>query len=133
MATRIALVRSVRQREERQQIGSLTTSFVNGLLNIERCCLLRLSEAARASGQIQLALNSVVRAQMLDQELSPEISEELAQVLWLQKEEKAAVQFLQALVKNTTPASTAHNSTHYALILSRLVSRSFSYIYRLFT
>ncbi|KAF8966296.1 hypothetical protein BDZ97DRAFT_2057533 [Flammula alnicola] len=121
MATRISLVRSVRQREERQQIGSLVTSFVRGLIDVEKNCLLRLSEAARASGQIQVALNSVVRAQRLDITSSSEVSEEFANVLWLQKEERLAVQFLQGLVERDDSAGDSlTDPSRHALWLSRL-------------
>lgn len=99
MATRISLVRSTRQREERQQLGQFVTPFVQDLVNIEKKCLLRLSEAARNANQIQIALNSVVRAQALEKDPSPEVSEEYANVLWFQKEERLAVQFLEDIVK----------------------------------
>lgn len=121
MATRISLVRSVRQREERQQIGTAITPFVKGLKDVEKGCLLRLSEAARTSGQIQIALNSVVRAQQLDVKPSAEVSEEFANVLWVQKEEKLAVQFLRHLIEGGD-ASHNHlsNASNQAIWLSRL-------------
>lgn len=121
MATRISLIRSVRQREERQQIGTFVTSYVRGLIEIERGCLLRLSTAARASGQIQIALNSVIRAQCLETIPSAEVSEEFANVLWLQKEEKLAVQFLKDLV-HRAPLSDDNKQdlSRKALWLSRL-------------
>ncbi|KAF8906302.1 hypothetical protein CPB84DRAFT_1844550 [Gymnopilus junonius] len=105
MATRISLVRSVRQREERQQIGAFVTPFVQGLKDIEKACLIRLSEAARESQQVQIALNSVVQ-----------VLEEFANVLWLQKEEKLAVQFLRDLIDKTNQS----DNTRRALWLSRL-------------
>ncbi|PPQ98246.1 hypothetical protein CVT26_003417 [Gymnopilus dilepis] len=116
MATRVSLLRSVRQREERQQIGNLSTPFVRGLKEIEQACLIRLSEAARESQQVQIALNSVIRAQRLDAQPSATVVEEFANVLWLQKEEKLAVQFLQNLVEQADPS----DNTRRALWLSRL-------------
>lgn len=121
MATRISLVRSVRQKEERQQIGNMMMPFVRHLLDVEKKCLLRLSQAARAASEVQVALNSVIRAQKLDANPSPEVSEELANVLWLQKEEKTAVQFLQGIVKAIPRDGKDDRSVHYALLLSRLV------------
>jgi len=121
MATRISLVRSVRQREERQRIGTFVTSYVQGLIEIERSCLLRLSEAARASGEIQIALNSVIRAQRLETNPSAEVSEEFANVLWLQKEEKLAVQFLKDLVHRAPLSDNSKQDlSRKALWLSRL-------------
>ncbi|KAF9530405.1 hypothetical protein CPB83DRAFT_905353 [Crepidotus variabilis] len=119
MAIRISLVRSIRQREERQQIGSMVTPLVRNLLEVEKKCLLRLSQAARASDQVQVALNSVIRAQKLHTSPSPEVIEELANVLWLQKEEKTAVQFLQGVVRSLV-IDESHDSIHNALLLSRL-------------
>ncbi|KAG1876416.1 hypothetical protein DFJ58DRAFT_754177 [Suillus subalutaceus] len=98
LATRISLVRSVRQKEERKQIGSLTTPFVRGILDIEKRCLVRLSIAARKSNQLQVALNSIVKAQRLERNASFEVAREFANVLWLQKEQKLAVQYLKDLV-----------------------------------
>jgi ataxia telangiectasia mutated family protein len=98
LATRISLVRSVRQKEERKQIGSLATPFVRGILDIEKRCLVRLSIAARKSNQLQVALNSIVKAQRLEKNASFEVAREFANVLWLQKEQKLAVQYLKDLV-----------------------------------
>jgi ataxia telangiectasia mutated family protein len=121
MATRISLVRSVRQREERQRIGTFVTSYLRGLIEIERSCLLRLSQAARASGEIQIALNSVIRAQRLETKSSAEVSEEFANVLWLQKEEKLAVQFLKDLVHRASLSEdNKQDLSRKALWLSRL-------------
>jgi len=121
MATRISLVRSERQREERHQIGSMISPMLRGLLDIETKCLLRLSQAARLSDQVQIALNSVVRAQKLNKKQTTDVNEEFANVLWLQKEETPAVQFLRSVLKNMDH-ETAQDVPHYALLLSHLVS-----------
>ncbi|KAF5383511.1 hypothetical protein D9615_003617 [Tricholomella constricta] len=97
MATRISLVRSMRQKEERQQIGTLVGPFTQGLIDIESQCLVRLSKAARAARQDQVALNSIIRAQGLEKVPSFSVFEEFANVLWCQKEEKIAVEFLDRL------------------------------------
>lgn len=117
MATRISLVRSVRQKEERERIGKFVPPLLKSLLDIEQKCLLRLSRAARGSDNVQIALNSVVRAQKLDGPHMLDVNEEFANVLWLQKEEKPAVQFLQNVLKKQTVEAT----THIALLSSRLV------------
>ncbi|PPQ64768.1 hypothetical protein CVT24_007854 [Panaeolus cyanescens] len=111
VATRMSLIRSLRQKEELSQIGNLVTPAARALMEEEKACLLRLSRAARASGKHQIALNSVMRAQKLDHEPSAEVSEEFAHVLWEHKEEKTAVQFLQRLIRRhdesrEIPAST---------------------------
>jgi ataxia telangiectasia mutated family protein len=116
MATRISLVRSVRRKEERLQIGTLISPFSKCLLNVEKQCLIRLSQAARDAQQIQIALNSIIRAQRLEQSPSFEVSEEFASVLRLHKEEKVAVQFLKELDLTHLPHSEK------AVILARLVS-----------
>ncbi|KAJ6610217.1 hypothetical protein B0H10DRAFT_2438144 [Mycena sp. CBHHK59/15] len=114
MATRISLVRSVRRKEERQQIGTLVSPFAQCLLDVEKQCLIRLSKAARDAQQIQIALNSVIRAQSLEQSPSFGVSEEFASVLRLHKEEKLAVQFLKDLKLTHLPRPEE------AVILARL-------------
>ncbi|KAJ7442296.1 hypothetical protein FB451DRAFT_1440423 [Mycena latifolia] len=114
MATRISLVRSVRRKEERQQIGTMVSPFSQCLLDVEKQCLIRLSQAARDAQQIQIALNSVIRAQRLERLPSFEVSEEFASVLRLHNEEKLAVQFLKDLDLTHLPP------LEKAVILARL-------------
>ncbi|KAJ7180682.1 hypothetical protein C8R46DRAFT_985700 [Mycena filopes] len=95
MATRISLVRSVRRKEERQQIGTMVSPFAQCLLDVEKRCLITLSDAARDAQQIQIALNSVTSARKLERSPSVEVTVEFANVLRLHKEEKLAVQFLK--------------------------------------
>lgn len=106
MATRISLIRSVRQKEQREQIGTLLAPFVRGLIEVEKKCLVRLSVAAREANQQQIALNAIVRAQGLEDVSTFEVSQEFARVLWLQKEQKLAVQFLKDLIGRTDEASS---------------------------
>ncbi|KAG1739997.1 hypothetical protein EDB19DRAFT_1709685 [Suillus lakei] len=108
LATRISLVRSVRQKEERKQIGSLATPFVRGILDIEKRCLVRLSIAARKSNQLQ----------RLERNASFEVAREFANVLWLQKEQKLAVQYLKDLVNGQNLG--ADGAVEKALSLARL-------------
>ncbi|KAG1770724.1 hypothetical protein EDD22DRAFT_769941 [Suillus occidentalis] len=118
LATRISLVRSVRQKEERRQIGSLATPFVRGILDVEKRCLVRLSIAARKSNQLQVALNSIVKAQRLERNASFEVAREFANVLWLQKEQKLAVQYLKDLVNSQNLG--ADGAVEKALSFARL-------------
>lgn len=124
LATRISLIRSVREKEEGQQIGNLVTPFVKALMDIEKSCLLFMAKAARESINLQVALNSVVRAQALEQQPSSAVSQEYANVLWLHNERKFAVQFLKDLVvsKPEEVQRLNHRSRlKNALLLARLV------------
>jgi ataxia telangiectasia mutated family protein len=120
MATRISLIRSVRRKEERQQIGAMVSPFCQCLVDVEKQCLIKLSQAAREAQQIQIALNSVIRAQKLERAPSLEVSVEFASVLRLHKEEKLAIQFLKDLDLTRLPAAEK------AVILARLVSLSWT-------
>ncbi|KAH9066543.1 hypothetical protein EDB87DRAFT_1718946 [Lactarius vividus] len=123
MAARISLLRSTRQKEQRQQIGTAATPFISGLMDIEKQCLTRISEAARESHNSQIALNSVIRAQKLERSPSALVSQEFANVLWGQREHKVAVQFLKDLVSLHFPditSKTAQDHTQKSLLLARL-------------
>ncbi|KAI0369207.1 hypothetical protein BV20DRAFT_946724 [Pilatotrama ljubarskyi] len=98
MMTRISLIRSLAQKEQRDQIGDLRSPVCESLLNLEKACLLSLSERARAANESQVALNSVVRAHSLERSPSPEVSREYSYVLWLMKEPKLSIQSLSALL-----------------------------------
>ncbi|KAF8630142.1 hypothetical protein AX15_003095 [Amanita polypyramis BW_CC] len=119
MAARLSLIRSVRRKEERLQIGNMVTPFVDSLIAIEKQCLVRLSEAARNDGQVQIALNAVVRAQSLEKEASFDVSREFANVLWFQKEEKPATEFLRSLLMDRDHIN-AIGSGHRASLLTQL-------------
>lgn len=125
MASRISLIRSARQKEERQRIGTLITPFNQGLIDIEKQCLVRMSQAARKAKQVQIALNSVIRAQGLEKSPSFAVFEEFASVLWCQKEEKFAVEFLDRLRSDDRHKHIQGtvSDTQRALLLSRLVSK----------
>ena len=129
IATRMSLLHSVKQREQREQIGDLESPFVVGLKHLEQKCLLRLSQAARLSENHQTALNAIMHAQRLERVPSFEVSQEFAHVLWLLKEHKPAVEYLKSLVTGATRSLPDHEeATTKALVLSRLVrmSRLFS-------
>ena len=124
LATKISLIRSAREKEERGQIGNLVTPFVKGLIDVEKSCLLSMSKAARESLNLQVALNSVVRAQTLEQQPSSLVSQEYANVLWLHNEQKLAVQFLKDLVvlkSGEIQKLTTESKLKNALLLARLV------------
>ena len=122
MATRISLVRAARQKEERDQIGNIVSPFAQSLKEIEKKCLIRLSEAARAAGQVQIALNSVVHSQKLEEAATFDVSQEFASVLWLQREQKLAVQFLKELLNSDNGAGTRIITERKAQLLAQLVN-----------
>jgi ataxia telangiectasia mutated family protein len=129
MATRISLIRSARQKEERQQIGTFVTPFAQSLIDVEIQCLVRLSEAARDANQIQVALNSVVRAQLLEKVPSFPVLQEFASVMWLQKEEQVAVQYLSRLASDPVISHQGSiNKTQKAALLARLVRTPLAYL-----
>lgn len=123
MATRVSLLHSARQKEERKQIGNMPTQLAKGLKELEKKCLVRLSSAARDNNQVQIALNSVMRAHKLDNELSVDVAEEFANVLWEHKEQKAAIQYLQntVLPLNSGQDCNGEKTIHRALLRARLV------------
>jgi serine-protein kinase ATM len=124
VATRISLLRSARQKEQRQQIGPALTPLISGLVDIEKQCLTRISEAARESHNLQIALNSVIRAQKLERSPTAFVSQEFANVLWDQGEHKVAVQFLKDLIRPHFPdmkSETTRDHTQKASLLARLV------------
>ncbi|KAI0319394.1 hypothetical protein OF83DRAFT_1055083 [Amylostereum chailletii] len=127
VASRISLLRSVRQKEQRQQIGTMTTPFVSKLVDVEKRCLIRVSEAARSSGNMQIALNSVVKAQQLESTPTASVSQEFANVLWQQGEHRFAVQYLKDILNRhpqyVNPRNEAELSDK-ALLLTRLGSWS---------
>jgi len=109
----------------------LLAPFAQGLIEVEKQCLIRLSAAARESNQIQIALNSIVRAQGLEDTPTFEVAHEFASVLWLQKEQKLAVQLLKDLVERGgygTPSELTPNANK-ASLLARLVRPQCTYKY----
>lgn len=102
----------------------MVTPFNNSLLELEKRCLVRLSVAARKSNKLQVALNSIVKARRLEGISTHEVSQEFAHVLWLQNEQKLAVQFLKDLLfpQNQTVSSEPELVIERALSMARLVS-----------
>ncbi len=124
MATRIALIRSVRQKEQRDQIGDLVSPFCDALQNMEKACLLCLSQRARDVNQAQVALNSIIRAQNLEQSPTSKVSVEFANVLWLMKEPKIAIKTLERVTSSISLDKARHDAEEtlqHAILLARLV------------
>lgn len=125
MGTRISLIQSLRDKERRRQIGSMMTSSGKTLMEVERRCLLRLSQAARESGKKQIALNAVFQAERLSTEENFKVLEEFASVLWQQNEQKQAVQILSDL-RESARNSPSVLPLQRAEVDARLVSWVFS-------
>ena len=123
LATRVSLIRSARRKEERERIGNMITPFNHSLLELEKRCLVGLSVAARKSNKLQVALNSIVKARRLEGISTHEVSQEFAHVLWLQNEQKLAVQFLKDLLlrQEQTVSSEPEPVIERALSMARLV------------
>ncbi|KIJ55813.1 hypothetical protein M422DRAFT_220613 [Sphaerobolus stellatus SS14] len=118
MAARMSLIRSTLRLE---QMGNQFTPFGVQLRDLERKCLLRLSEAARFSGRQQIALNATTRAQNLEETPSFEVSEEFASVLWTLKQHRPAVDYMRQLIKQTPiNLGNINNISQRSLALSRL-------------
>ncbi|GBE86665.1 hypothetical protein SCP_0905450 [Sparassis crispa] len=120
MATRISLIRSVRQKEQREQIGDLLSPFCRSLIDFEAACLIRLSEAAREAHQTQIALNSVTQALELLKKPTLEANQEYASVLWLINEPKIAVQALANLLSEVQLPDAVPERIRTATLLARL-------------
>lgn len=104
------------------------TPFVKTLIDVEKSCLLSMSKAARESLNLQVALNSIVRAQVLEREPSSLVSQEYANVLWLHNEQKLAVQFLKDLVilkPKEIQKLDVESKLKNAVLLARLVISPF--------
>jgi ataxia telangiectasia mutated family protein len=105
-----------------ERIGDILTPFGHQLKDVERRCLVSLSQAARQAGKGQIALNAITEAQKLDPLPIFDVSEEFANVLWLQNEHRAAVDYLRNLAVNSQPSEWDPDKVLcHSLILSRLV------------
>ncbi|KAI0091661.1 hypothetical protein BDY19DRAFT_638931 [Irpex rosettiformis] len=118
LATRISLLRSAREREQRIQIGDMATPLTERLKAYETSYLLKLSRAAREAGNPQIAINSVVRAQKLNGKEHFQVACEFANVLWLTKEPKMATEFLKGLLSRPPQTSPKTEFTSHATLLA---------------
>lgn len=121
IATRLSIIQAARKREDRLRIGQLVTPFSVTLREIEKRCLLHVSEVARHEGQVQIALNSVIRAEELEKTATLDVSEEFANVLWAHNEERRAVDLLRQI------RDSGKYDAKLALVNARLVSTSLSH------
>jgi ataxia telangiectasia mutated family protein len=107
----------------REQIGNISTPFAQGLKKIEQACLIRLSEAARKTANLQISVNAISSARHLQQaqEYNFDSAYEFANVLWMQNEKKMAVETLRGLVQDAEIKGRTPERKQ-AILLSCLVS-----------
>jgi serine-protein kinase ATM len=121
MLTRLSLLRSVFGHRKPEQLGNIKAGLVTAVTKVEHECLRELSSAARLSGDLQVALNFVVRAQDLDSTPSADITRELAMILWQQSEQKVAIDLLRDL-ETTFNGSDVNEGLQKARVLAQIVS-----------
>ena len=112
-----------REKEERDQIGNLVILFLEVLIDIEKSCLLFLFKAAREALDPRVVLNSVVRAQALEQQLSSLVSRGYTNGLSLHNERKHAVRFLELVASKPKEVQKlgAESELGSAVLLARSV------------
>ncbi|KAI4520947.1 hypothetical protein K525DRAFT_239712 [Schizophyllum commune Loenen D] len=122
VATRICLLQTVRQKEEREQIGDMVSPWMQMLVATERHCLVHLSTAARHARETQVALNSITRAQRLGHTATLEIEQEYANVLWDHQEKRLAIELLRRLLEPGNPLTAQTDEIDMAALKARMVS-----------
>ncbi|KAI5895314.1 uncharacterized protein SCHCODRAFT_02228065 [Schizophyllum commune H4-8] len=120
VATRICLLQTVRQKEEREQIGDMLSPWMQMLVATERHCLVHLSTAARQAREVQVALNAITRAQRLGHAATLEIEQEYANVLWVLQEKRLAIESLRRLLEPGNPLSAQTNEIDMAVLKARM-------------
>ncbi|CAK5283070.1 unnamed protein product [Mycena citricolor] len=114
MATRLALVHADKRREETRNGAS---PILRSLLDAEKRCLIRLSQAAREAQQSQIALNSIETARRDDSVPEPiEVSVEYAHVLHMQNEQQLAVKLLTDLNLAESQLDDADKAVNFACL-----------------
>ncbi|KAK4049560.1 Serine/threonine-protein kinase tel1 [Microbotryomycetes sp. JL201] len=109
LSSRITLLRHLQITEGADAVGDeFIPEAVTKLVNVERMCLLQLSQRARDSDNLQIALNAVTAAHRLvkHRDQANEVDAELAQVLWRQGEHGTAIELLEE-VRNRRPPKVA--------------------------
>ncbi|KAL1659015.1 hypothetical protein GGF50DRAFT_66148 [Schizophyllum commune] len=120
VATRICLLQTVRQKEEREQIGDMVSPWMQMLVATERHCLVHLSTAARHARETQVALNSITRAQRLGHTATLEIEQEYANVLWDHQEKRLAIELLRRLLEPDNPLTAQTDEIDMAALKARM-------------
>ncbi|KAM0786662.1 hypothetical protein ACM66B_002111 [Microbotryomycetes sp. NB124-2] len=126
LSSRITLLRHLQLAEGADAVGDqFVPDAVSKLANVERACLVKLSQNARESENLQIALNAVTAAHRLVNHPSQanEVDGELAQVLWTQGEHGTAIRLLEEVRHRRPPKiATIHAQLGRWQVESRLKS-----------
>jgi ataxia telangiectasia mutated family protein len=129
LSTRIALLRSIRQRESAEQFLDEPSQLYLDATAIEEACLLGLSQRARAEEHLEVAFNCVTLAQGLDLPREdglasrPQVTEEYANILWAKGEHAVAIEALRGLLEGVKDDAKLRASGR-ARLLASLVRNS---------
>jgi ataxia telangiectasia mutated family protein len=100
-ATRLSIISSAVEREDKDLLGDLTTPQSEVLTMLRKACHLRLSALARKDGNLQAAVNAITAVQFLERGDRPSdhAQDEFSQVLWMQQEHALAIQHVQEMIE----------------------------------
>lgn len=120
LSTRISLFHSLNGRDQQGPLSTVNTKEKSAALELNS--LTRASKGARRAGELQKALNFVVRAQELDGSGTLEVAKEFAKVLWELHEESLAIQQLSQLdIVPSKQARSGPTGDQQSVLLARLV------------
>lgn len=126
MSVRLSLLRADRRRHESKQIGDFPGNEVLTLAQMESSTLLALSQEARKTHKLQIAVNFVTQAQQLSRDLDKmPVEEEFASLLWDLGDHATAIDSLARIVKASQEKTSKvrgkdHSVGSLALALARL-------------
>ncbi|KAG8966808.1 Serine/threonine-protein kinase tel1 [Tulasnella sp. 419] len=100
LAVRRSVIQSTRAMENLDQVGDVETSFAQDMRTLEHACNIRLAEAARDAGRLPIAISAVQQSKALEIHGLQTFSRtrEFAAILWMQDEQKIAVEYLRELI-----------------------------------
>ncbi|WWC63986.1 uncharacterized protein I303_106592 [Kwoniella dejecticola CBS 10117] len=120
-AVHLSLLRSGRQREDKDVIGDMLSPKAELLASLEKKSYLRLAELAKEDDNIQASVNAITAVQQLEMGKTPsdEAQDAFSHVLWSQHEHGLAIQHAQDLteeVKIRKPADPGRLAVLYGRI-----------------
>lgn len=123
-------MRGIRAKERVEQVGEeFSSELYKSATAAEQACLLELSRLGRRAGQLQVAFNAVTVAHALvDNGQAAQVDEELANVLWIQGEHRAAISLLTKVHQDFPQKSAAIYARLVSMVLRLLyVLRSWTF------
>ncbi|WRT69110.1 uncharacterized protein IL334_006094 [Kwoniella shivajii] len=120
-ATRVSLLHSGLQREDKNTIGDLLSPRAELLLSLEKACYLCLGEMARDDGNLQASINAVTAVQQLEFGRAPSdaAQDAFSHVLWAQNEHGLAIQHARGLLQDAQNRKSA-NQGRLAILQGRI-------------